>query len=122
MSRLFEEFYRKMEIRYPDAAPKLLFHEALKRMLNALVNDLVVTTHRRVIGEWNSIAGGTCVMHAIGLHAFRGDGAAPPSRPSSIFLQELYHAHYLERDHTLAEEIIAGLFQTLDAASTSSCQ
>jgi len=37
-----------MELRYPDAAPKLLFHEALKRMLNALVNDLVVNTHRRV--------------------------------------------------------------------------
>ena len=45
---LFEEFYRKMEIQYPDATPKLLFHEALKRMLNALVNDLVVTTHRSV--------------------------------------------------------------------------
>ena len=26
-------------------------------------------------------------------------------------LQELYHATYLERDHALAEEIIAGLFQ-----------
>lgn len=26
-------------------------------------------------------------------------------------LQELYHASYLERDHALAEEIIAGLFQ-----------
>ncbi len=107
---LFEEFYRKMEIRYPDTAPKLLFHEALKRMLNALVNDLVVNTHRRVMeGEIDSLV---AVRHAgRRLAAFSEEMEQRRHQAKQYLLQELYHAHYLERDHALAEEIIAGLFQ-----------
>ncbi|MHB1858203.1 MAG: deoxyguanosinetriphosphate triphosphohydrolase, partial [Acidobacteriaceae bacterium] len=107
---LVEEFYRKMEIRYPDTAPKLLFHEALKRMLNALVNDLVVNTHRRVMeGEIDSLV---AVRHAgRRLAAFSEEMEQRRHQAKQYLLQELYHAHYLERDHALAEEIIAGLFQ-----------
>lgn len=107
---LFEEFYRKMELRYPTAAPKLLFHEALKRMLNALVNDLVVTTHRRVVeGGIQSLAQ---VRHAGHRLAAFSDAMERLRRQAKQYLlQKLYHASYLERDHALAEEIIAGLFQ-----------
>ncbi len=107
---LFEQFYRKMEIRYPDAAPKLLFHEALKRMLNALVNDLVVTTHRRVTEAGiDSLA---AVRHAgWRLVSFSAEMEQRRHEAKQYLLQELYHAHYLERDHAMAEEIIAGLFQ-----------
>ena len=37
-----------MEREYPDAAEKLVFNEALKRMLNTLVGDLIRETARRV--------------------------------------------------------------------------
>src|SRR5271170_3943211 len=46
--RLFEQFYAPMRARYPEAAEKLVFNEALKRVLNALVDDLIAETRRRV--------------------------------------------------------------------------
>lgn len=107
---LFEEFYRKMEIRYPGVAPKLLFHEALKRMLNALVDDLVVNTHRRAIeADIRSVA---AVRNASRrLAAFSDTMELRRHQAKQYLLQELYHAQDLERDHVLAEEIVAGLFQ-----------
>jgi dGTPase len=45
---VFESFYREAEARYPDALPKLKFNEALKRVLNLLVTDLIENTVARV--------------------------------------------------------------------------
>ena len=45
---VFDSFYREVERRYPDALPKLKFNEALKRVLNLLVTDLVENTVARV--------------------------------------------------------------------------
>jgi dGTPase len=45
---VFESFYREAEARYPDALPKLKFNEALKRVLNLLVTDLIENTVDRV--------------------------------------------------------------------------
>ena len=107
---LFEDFYRKMEIQYPDATPKLLFHEALKRMLNALVNDLVVTTHRRVTED--GVQSLEAVRHANQrLAALSEEMELRRHQAKQYLLQELYHAQDLERDHVLAEETITGLFQ-----------
>jgi len=107
---LFEEFYRQMEFQYPTAAPRLLFHEALKRMLNALVNDLVVNTHRRVTtGGIDSLAAVRNAGHR--LVTFSDDMEQRRHQAKQYLLQELYHATYLERDHALAEKIIAGLFR-----------
>ena len=41
---LFERFYREAEAKYPDAPDKLKFNEALKRMLNHFVTDLIENT------------------------------------------------------------------------------
>jgi len=38
---VFERFYKEVEALYPTATPKLLFHEALKRMLDHLASDLI---------------------------------------------------------------------------------
>jgi dGTPase len=46
--RLFERHYRDAERKYPAAQPKLKFNEALKRMLNEMVTDLIENTSRRV--------------------------------------------------------------------------
>ncbi len=45
---VFESFYGKVEARHPDALPKLKFNEALKRVLNLLVTDLIENTVARV--------------------------------------------------------------------------
>jgi len=45
---LFDAFYRPIERRYPGALEKLKFNEALKRLLDALVTDLIQSTQSRV--------------------------------------------------------------------------
>src|SRR5215469_7775217 len=47
--RAFARFYVEMEARYPDAPAKLKFNEALKRMLNRFVTDLIENTKSRVL-------------------------------------------------------------------------
>jgi dGTPase len=48
---LFDRFYRATERKYPAAKEKLKFNEALKRLLDALVTDLIETTRRRLAGK-----------------------------------------------------------------------
>src|SRR5271169_1330019 len=47
--RVFEKYYVEAEAKYPDAPDKLQFNEALKRMLNRFVTDLIENTRRRVV-------------------------------------------------------------------------
>jgi dGTPase len=47
--RPFERYYVEMEAKYPDAPDKLKFNEALKRMLNRFVTDLIETTKSRIV-------------------------------------------------------------------------
>jgi dGTPase len=49
--RIFDESLRAAESEYPGAAKNLLSNEALKRMLNSLVGDLIRETTRRVHAE-----------------------------------------------------------------------
>jgi dGTPase len=45
---LFDRIYRAMEKKYPAAKEKLKFNETLKRLLDALVTDLIESTRRRL--------------------------------------------------------------------------
>ena len=107
---LFGEFYRQIESAHPEAAPKLLFHESLKRMLNALVNDLIETTHRRVAEA--GIKGLDGVRRADQRMVALSPAMERRRREAKEYLlRELYHAEDLDRGHALADEIITGLFQ-----------
>ena len=46
--RVFEKYYVEAEAKYPDAPDKLKFNEALKRVLNRFVTDLIENTRQRV--------------------------------------------------------------------------
>ena len=46
---LFERHFREVEKKYPTAPNKLKFNEALKRMLNELVTDLIENTRTRIV-------------------------------------------------------------------------
>ncbi len=109
---LFAEFYRQLEIHHPVAAPKLLFHESLKRMLNALVNDLIVTTHQRATND------GIESLEQVRHWSKRLVGLSPAMEQrrreaKEYLLRQLYHAEDLDQSHALADETIAGLFQYL---------
>ena len=45
---VFESFYRQAEARHPHALPKLMFNEAVRRVLNLLVTDLIENTVAQV--------------------------------------------------------------------------
>jgi len=45
---MFETFFPEVERLYPDAPEKLKFNEALKRMLNRFVDDLITATRARL--------------------------------------------------------------------------
>ena len=45
---VFDGFFREVEQIYPDAPDKLKFNEALKRVLNRMVDDLIKNTQKRV--------------------------------------------------------------------------
>jgi dGTPase len=45
---LFDRIHRAMEKKYPAAKEKLQFNETLKRLLDALVTDLIESTRRRL--------------------------------------------------------------------------
>jgi dGTPase len=48
---LFERYFAPLAAKHPGAPEKLLFQEALKLMLNALADDLVVEIRRRLVAE-----------------------------------------------------------------------
>jgi dGTPase len=48
---LFDRIYRAMEKKYPAVKEKLRFNETLKRLLNALVTDLIESTRRRLAAK-----------------------------------------------------------------------
>lgn len=45
---IFDRYYREADAEFSAARPKLKFNEALKRMLNHMVTDLIENTRRRV--------------------------------------------------------------------------
>jgi dGTPase len=107
--RLFEQFYAPMLAKYPDAREKLVFNEALKRMLNALVGDLITETQRRVE------AAQAATLEAIRQAPERLAAFSP--RMEELRLEakrylyaRLYHAPELEHDHQEAERVTTTLF------------
>ncbi len=106
---LFAGFYQQLEKLYPAIAPRLLFHESLKRMLNALVNDLIVTTHRRVKST-GIISLEEIRRSSERLAEMSTEMEQRRHEAKQYLLQQLYHAEDLDLSHALAEETIAGLF------------
>jgi dGTPase len=107
--RLFERFYAPMLEKYPEAREKLVFNEALKRMLNALVGDLIEETCRRVQAAQAS------TLEAIRntperLAAFSPAMEELRLEAKKYLYDHLYHAPELEHDHQEAERVITTLF------------
>jgi dGTPase len=109
--QLFEEFYAPMRERYPDAAEKLVLNETLKRVLNALVDDLIVETRRRVkeagVKTLDEIR---CAEHR--LTAFSVKMEELRLEAKRYLYGHLYNARELTRDHEEAAQVIAALFRT----------
>jgi dGTPase len=106
---LLERFFLPMQNEYPNAQAKLVFNEALKRMLNALVSDLIFETRRRI--EAGNIRTLDNIRQAPErLVAFSPQMEALRLEAKRYLYANLYNSEELTRDHEEAERVIHDLF------------
>lgn len=107
---LFERFYAPMAAEHGGASDKLIFNEALKRMLNALVGDLLHSTVERVRA---AVVGTLSEVRAAGhrLVAFSPAMEAERRAAKQYLYTHLYGSDALRRDHAMAETVVRELFE-----------
>ncbi len=111
---VFERYYVEAEAKYQDAPEKLKFNEALKRMLNRFVTDLIENTRRRVQQA------GIASLDDVRRFSERLAGFSPEveeeRRQAKSFLYEaLYNSKPLEPEKRKAEKVITDVFGYLVA-------
>ena len=111
---VFQRFFVEVEAKYPDAPEKLKFNEALKRVLNRFVTDLIENTQRRIQQA------GVASLEELRRHPERLAGFSPEveaeRREAKSFLYEaLYNCEDLEPEKRHAETIITDVFTHLMA-------
>jgi len=106
---VFERFFLEVERIYPHAPEKLQFNEALKRVFNRLVGDLLTNTHSRL--KQDGIEALADVrLHPERLAAFSGEVEAERKQIKDFLYANLYYSPSLAEEKDDAERIVAELF------------
>jgi dGTPase len=111
---VFERFYIEAEGSYPAAPDKLKFNEALKRVLDRFVTDLIHNTQARIAEA------GIGSLEELRRYPQRLAGFSPEveeeRRQAKAFLyQALYNCKPLEPEKRRAEKVITEVFKQLMA-------
>ncbi len=111
---VFERYYVEAEAKYPDAPEKLQFNEALKRILDRFVTDLIENTRQRVEQS------GVKTLDELRRYPDRLAGFSPEveaeRRAAKAFLSRaLYNIKQLEPEKRQAEKVITEVFNHLMA-------
>jgi dGTPase len=106
---LFARHYREAKGRYPNAAEKLVFNEALKSILDGFVGDLISNTAERVR------TAGAHSVEDIRNHTQRLAAFSPPieeerRRLKEFLYENLYYSPALAAEKEDAERITSELF------------
>ncbi len=105
----FERFYREVEQIYPDAPDKLKFNEALKRVLNRFVDDLITHTRARLhqagIQTLDDVR-----SHPDRLAAFSPAVEAERKQSKDFLYDNLYYSSALAGEKDDAERVVGELF------------
>ena len=113
-SPLFRRFHDAALAKYPGVASKVVTYETLRRLLNALVTDLIGEMHARVT------AIGAETLADI-RHAPRRLAALSPHMETErtaikeFLYASLYNSPIQEQEHERAQEVVAELFAALMA-------
>ncbi len=109
---LFNRFHEVALREYPDASARVLINETLRRVLNALVTDLIQEVHRRVTSSG-----------ALTLNEIRRlpDRVVALSRvveeerasAKAFLYRNFYNSPGMEAVHTHAAEVVEGLFAAI---------
>ena len=111
---LFAHFYSEMENRFPNTPERLLVNEVLKRVLNALVDDLISETSRKLKAA--GVASLADVRHAPErLVSFSATMEDERRTAKQYLYQYLYQSAELTAAHEEAERVISSLFRCWSA-------
>ena len=107
---LFDRFYRRFEREHPEALEKLRFNEALKRVLDYLVTDLIQTTRRRLRQS------GVRSVAAVRSKRSRLVGLSPAAsrqnqRLKDFLLRNLYSHPSIRAERKKITDSVSGLFR-----------
>ncbi|MFZ0321180.1 MAG: deoxyguanosinetriphosphate triphosphohydrolase [Candidatus Sulfotelmatobacter sp.] len=106
---VFERFFREVAEIYPDAAEKLQFNEALKRMFNRMADDLIGNMQKRV--ECAGIKTLADVrQHRERMAAFSPEVEAERKQIKDFLYENLYYSPSLAGEKDDAERIVSELF------------
>ena len=106
---LFARHYRDAKSRYPNAAGKLIFNEALKSIFDSFVGDLITNTAQRVqaagVHTLEDVRG-----HSERIAAFSPQVEAERRRLKDFLYENLYYSPALAAEKEDAERITGELF------------
>ncbi len=107
---IFERYYCEAEKLYPTALEKLKFNEALKRMLDRMVSDLIHSTARRLNET------GISTLQEIRtwperLVAFSRDVEKERAQSKAFLYDKLYLSPALQPEKDAAERVILEMFE-----------
>jgi dGTPase len=107
--RLFERFYPAMDEQHRGSGARLIFNEALTRMLDAMASDLIEETGQRV--EAASVRDLEGIRRSESrLAAFSAEMEELRLEAKRFLHAQLYSSSELERDHAEAERVIRDLY------------
>ena len=105
----FERFFREVQQIYPEASDKMKFNEALKRLLNRFVDDLIRNTQKRVsqarIQTLDDVR-----KQPDRLAAFSAEVEAERKQNKTFLYENLYYSPSLSDEKDDAERIVRDLF------------
>ena len=109
---VFERYYSQAETKYPGASDKMKFNEALKRVLNRFVTDLIENTQRRV-NESGVRSLEELRRYPERLAAFSSEVEAERRQAKQFLTEALYNTKQLEPEKRTAEKVITEVFNHL---------
>jgi dGTPase len=106
---IFETNYREAQALYPSAPEKLLFNEAVKRVFDCLVSDLISNTRQRLT-QADVHSADAIRRHPERLAAFSQSVTDERRQLKDFLYENLYFSPALEGEKEDAERIIGELF------------
>jgi dGTPase len=106
---LFARLHADVEQRYPAAPEKLKFNEALKRVLDRLVSDLIMNS-RKLIDESGVESVEAVRRYPQRLLAFSPEVDEERKQIKEFLYQNVYYSPVQQRDKQQSENVIAEMF------------
>ena len=111
---MFEKYYVEAEAKYPDAPDKLKFNEALKRVLNRFVTDLIENT-RHCVQQAGIRSLDELRSFPERLASFSAEVEQERTEAKRFLYEALYSCKPLEPEKLRAEKVLTEVFEYLIA-------